>query len=503
MNCLKRDEDTICAISTARGTGGLSVIRISGDHAESVVRKLCLFLPKTCQSHRIYYGFIKSFEDEIEIDEVLVSYFAKGRSFTGEQTLEISSHGGNFISQKIIFELQKAGARIADRGEFTYRSFMNGRIDLAQAEGVLAMIESEGEASSRLALKQLKGELSQTFKSIEDRLTWILAHLEANIDFASEDIQYSSDEELLSHSLDLQTELGKILSTYNKGRQLREGVDVSIIGEPNVGKSSLFNALLSEDRAIVSAQAGTTRDYVEGQLLIDGVVCCLRDTAGLRDTHDEIEKLGMERSLKSARESDIIFLVLDLAKPFNGNIKDFIIKSPLQKLSFIFNKSDLISEREHGRLLDEKVGDILELISLTRISHKSSAMTAETLSIKDGTFSEEGCNLVDRELIKKRCFIVSAEDSTGISFLLDSLKCFSIGRYAEDSAIITQARHFELLKVAYERLSAAIQLLHERMSPEFVAFELQDSLVSIQQLLGKRYDDDVMDRVFKEFCLGK
>lgn len=472
LSYLKRDEETICAISTARGMGGISVIRVSGDKAESLVRKLCPFLPKTCESHRIYYGFIKDFQSQVEIDEVLVSYFSKGRSFTGEKTLEISSHGGNFISQKIILELQKAGARMAERGEFTYRSFMNGRIDLTQAEGVLAIIEAESASSSRLALRQLKGRLSQTFKEIEDQLIWILAHLEAQIDFTSEDIVYSSGKELLAHGLRLQAQLDGILSTYEKGRQFKEGVQVSIIGKPNVGKSSLFNALLGEDRAIVSAQEGTTRDYIEGRILIEGVFYYLRDTAGLRDTKDETEKLGVERSLKSVEESDLIFLVLDKAQ----DLRDLkrTPKNSLAKWYFIFNKSDLIPEREQNCFLEEQIKYLLQWVGL---SHKAP--------------------------IRERCYMVSAENSTGLEPLLDSLKRFSLGRYGEDSAIITQARHFDLLKVASERLATAIELLRKEMSPEFIAFELQDSLVSIQRLLGKQYDDEVMDRIFKEFCLGK
>ena len=311
MSYFKIKEDTICAISTSRGVGGLSVIRVSGPQSKAIVSKLCSFLPSSCESHKIYYGFIKGL-DKKEMDEVLVSYFAKGRSFTGEETIEISSHGGNFISQSIIVELQKAGSRIAERGEFTYRSFMNGRIDLPQAEAVLTIIESESHASSQLALKQLKGHLSEIFKSMEERLISFLAHLEADIDFASEDIEYHSGRSLLPEALKLQSELKEILSTYKKGRQIKEGVYIAIIGEPNVGKSSLFNSILGEDRAIVSSQEGTTRDYVEANLIIDGISYYFRDTAGLRDTKDEIEKLGMERSLRSARESDLIFFHIRL-----------------------------------------------------------------------------------------------------------------------------------------------------------------------------------------------
>ena len=471
------DKDTICGIATARGRGGISVIRVSGAQAGSIVASLCPFLPDPCESNRIYYGFIRQFQEKSEVDEVLVSYFAEGRSFTGEQTLEISSHGGEFISQSLILELQKSGARLAERGEFTYRAFMNGRIDLTQAEATLAMIQSESRFSSQLALRQLKGEVSQTFEGIEKQLTYILAHLEASIDFSSEDIQSASYEELLSYSLDLQSKIKQILSTYRQGRQIREGIDISILGEPNVGKSSLFNTILGEDRTIVSAQAGTTRDYVEGKFVIEGFLYYLRDTAGLRETQNEVERLGMERSLKLARESDIVFLVSDLLNSFSHKMKEFISRSPLDKLYFIFNKMDLASEDEHQSLLSQQVKEILNIKNLNPLAEKKA--------------------------VEERCFPVSATERIGVEDLMSSLEKFSSERYVEDSTIITQARHFEQLTVAYERFSKAIEFFRKNASPEFIVFELQDSLNSIQQVLGKKYDDEVMDRVFKEFCLGK
>ena len=282
MSYLNRDDDTICAVSTARGTGGISVVRVSGSQSLEIVRKLCSFLPESCTSHKIYYGFLREYQGDSLVDEVLVSYFAKGRSFTGEQTLEISIHGGDFLSQKIVCELQKSGARAAERGEFTYRAFMNGRIDLPQAEGVLAMIESRSQQSATLALKQLKGELSTRFSRIEDQLVWILAHLEASIDFSSEDIQYTSREELIQHGQKLQAEVRQILSTYKYGRQIKEGVDIAIVGEPNVGKSSLLNTLLGDNRALVSSRPGTTRDYIEGQLCVDGVTYFFHGYGGVK-----------------------------------------------------------------------------------------------------------------------------------------------------------------------------------------------------------------------------
>ncbi len=508
MHYLRRDEDTICAISTARGRGGISIIRVSGEGSEAIVRHLCPFLPHSCESHRIYYGFIRDYDLKKEIDEVLVSYFAKGRSFTGETTLEISSHGSDFISQRILLELQRAGARMAEKGEFTYRSFMNGRMDLVQAEGVLAMIESESQTSARLALKQLRGRLSQAFTKIKDKLLWILAHLEAHIDFSLEDIPHKSEKELLDVSLKLQEEIQHMLSSYKKGCEIRNGVNVSIVGEPNVGKSSLLNVLLGADRAIVSDHAGTTRDCVEGRLFLEGVVYNLTDTAGLRDSSDEIENMGIERSLKSIEDSDVVFLVFDLTKAISStgmHIKKLISENMLDKLYLVFNKLDIASLEEQSILLGERKKEVLERLRQETIFNKGRHNeNKDSLRghLKNSLGDKNGEESIKR-FTNERSFCISALNSFGIEDLLGALKNFAHGRYAGNSTIIAHARHFELLRNVNERLEVGNELLRQGSSFEFVAFEFQEGLVSIQKLLGKQYDDEVMDKVFQQFCLGK
>ncbi|RYZ63252.1 MAG: tRNA uridine-5-carboxymethylaminomethyl(34) synthesis GTPase MnmE, partial [Proteobacteria bacterium] len=271
MLSIDRDTHTICAVSTPHGVGGISVLRISGPDSLEITREIASFLPLNIESHRVYFGTLRSPEFQDEIDEVLVTYFKKGHSFTGEEVLEISCHGNPHICQKILNELIAIGARAADRGEFTYRAFMNGRVDLVQAEGILSLIESQSDKAMKLSLRQLKGQLSQRLESIENEITWLMAHLEAGIDFSTEGLDLVSDAVVTEKLTIIESGLQKLVNTYQSGRILRDGVRVALAGRPNVGKSSLLNLLLEEERAIVTEIAGTTRDVISGETQYAGV----------------------------------------------------------------------------------------------------------------------------------------------------------------------------------------------------------------------------------------
>ena len=297
---LDKDKDTICASITAPGQAGISVVRVCGPTSEDITRKLCSFLPPRPESHRVYYGIAQAAPKGPALDEVLVTYFRSGRSFTGDETFEISCHGNQVIVSELLSALCAGGARMAERGEFTYRAFMNGRIDLVQAESVLDLIQSRSKRAVQAAVRQLQGGFSIRLREMLGELTWILANLEANIDFSSEDIEVAAQSVLADRTEALLVTVGALLAQQSQGRILKSGFQVALAGRPNAGKSSLLNALLEEERAIVTEVPGTTRDMVEGEISIDGYNVTLVDTAGWRETDDRVEK-NRRRAFARAR----------------------------------------------------------------------------------------------------------------------------------------------------------------------------------------------------------
>ena len=476
MSIQSTDGDTICALSTAPGVSGIAVIRVSGPNAAALGQKICPFLPPAPQSHHVYYGIAKTQTGD-PIDEVLVTYFAEKRSFSGESTVEISCHGGQILTGMILNELVQLGSRIARRGEFSYRAFMNGRIDLVQAESVHTLIQSQTKQSARLALRQLQGRLSDDLKRVEDDLLWILSQLEASIDFSSEGIEVKASTDLLPRTSSLTAFIQQLMRSYEKGRTFQNGFVVAIIGAPNVGKSSLLNAILKEERAIVTAHAGTTRDLVEGRLTYEGIPVTFVDTAGIRVSDDEVESKGIARSRSMAAKSDFVFHVFDLGSvdceselqnlllnPFSTDSALNSEFGPFSNSYFLFNKSDL--DREKRRL--SRCIEVLDLAGLRGKAIVTSAVDRSGIEKIDALFIEKG-----REF--------------------DS----------DSSDAILQTRHFEILQKIRGCLVSASELMRADSSPEFIAFELQEAVHGIHELLGKDFDEQVIDRIFKEFCLGK
>ena len=453
-------EDTICALSTPPGHGGIAVIRVSGSKAFNIARAVCPFLPEKLESHKVYFGLAKDRSMQ-EIDEVVVTCFAEGRSFTGEETAEISCHGSPILALNIINELIHSGARTARNGEFTYRAFMNGRLDLVQAESVLSLIQSQSKPAAKIALRQLQGDLSKDFLEVEDGLVWMLAHLEASIDFSTEDIEVVSAADLIKRGAGLQERIEKMLDSYRHGRIIRSGLQVALVGKPNVGKSSLLNALVGEDRAIVSAEAGTTRDLVEGRITIAGVPVSFIDTAGLRETENEVEKIGIARSRKALSDADVVFHVVD--ETFDSESLNLVSKKTADQIyCVLINKVDLLD-------LSHKVGEI-----------EAAAASAGARTLAVSALTGQGLDEV-RALLQSR--IQSDVLASGY--------------------LVTQARHAELLKKIHGSLVKGNGLIKADSSPEFVAFELQEAIHAIHELLGKEFNEQIIDRIFKEFCLGK
>lgn len=458
-NQLERDQQTICAISSPPGVGGVSVLRVSGAKSVDYVGKLASFLPAAPRSHHAYVGILKSAKSEA-IDQVVVLPYLGERSYTGETTVEIFCHGSPAIANWILEELVGVGCKTAEKGEFTYRAFSHGKIDLVQAESVLELIESESKLAAKQALNQLRGGLSQKLNHIEHQIIWAMAHIEAGIDFSAEDIQVVSTEQMQKHLSDLLAQIRILIGSFKSSQLVQEGFYVVLSGKPNVGKSSLLNLLAEEDKAIVSEFAGTTRDLVETKIFMNGLPIRFVDTAGLRESTDHIEKMGIQRSRQAQAKADLNIYVFDLREGLDAEDLQAIKSLSEGPLLVVGNKSDLVNNKSNN------------------INELSKSFPAHSLALS-------AHNLADRErllqLIGKNCTEI---DSLG-------------------DGVLTRTRQLENLQSAEAALDEALLATEQQVGFEFIAVHLQQAILAIQLTLGKRFDDDIMDRVFREFCIGK
>lgn len=472
-----RDLDNICAVSTPHGIGGISVIRLSGPQSFQIIKKIAIFLPEKIESHRIYFGTLTDNTNTKKIDEVLLSCFHKGKSYTGDETVEISCHGNPVITSWILQELITLGARSADRGEFTYRAFINGNVDLIQAESVLSIIESQSRKSSEQALMQLKGNLSSNLKEIETDILWCLARLEVSIDFSTEDIQIVSNEDLSEKLNSAHSAIVKLLSTYKSGKIINDGINIVLVGSPNVGKSSLLNLLSGEDKAIVTDIPGTTRDLIETNISYKGFKIRLTDTAGLHEATDIVEKIGIEKTKKLISSADIIFYIYDLSVGFLAkDIQLLELLNPTNTL-ILGNKSDLASNN-HQLLLDQVLFELKNSNFYSKIENQ-------------------------KDYFNKNTALISTKDEKSLSSIYNFINEFINLNSFEDQTLVFQSRHFENLSKVNENLERALLLVKSNSSAEFMALELKEALILLHETLGKRFDDQIMDQVFKEFCIGK
>ncbi len=459
-----RSEQTICAISTPPGMGGIAVIRVSGENAVAIAHKVAPGLQKkTLQSHCAYFVKIRDSSDEI-IDEAVLTYFAFGKSFTGEDVVEISCHGSEYITEKLIEILIDAGAVLAEKGEFTFRAFMNNRLDLIQAESVLSLIQSHSAAAARVALRQLQGDVSKKYEKLESDLTWCLAHIEASIDFSTEGLDVVDPKVLREKLQSIKADLEKLIATYRSGKLIKDGIKTVLLGEPNVGKSSLLNLLTEDDKAIVTSVAGTTRDVINAPVQFAGLKFTLSDTAGLRDTADVIEKMGVDRSQKEASRADIVLYVLDLSQP-NWSVAVEQIRAIKTPYIVLLNKADTAD-------------DLSQAAAREKLQTYLPALTEKDIVFTSHVDPQARDRVL--ELVKQK-----------------------VGTQVMDDAVLTSARQYEMSTYALEMLTTSLTELEKNMGSEFIAMYLKESLVSLQRILGHVFDDQIMDRVFKEFCLGK
>lgn len=450
---ISNTEDTIVALATPSGVGAISVIRISGPSSISSVDKI--FNGKVnlidCKSHTIHYGKIV-FADNL-IDDVLVSVFRAPNSYTGEDSIEISTHGSQLIVQKIIEAIIAQDVRLAEPGEFTKRAFLNGRIDLAQAEAVIDVINSRTEASLRGARNQLDGILSAKVDSLREMLMNSSSMIELELDFAEEDLEFLPKEKIISRIDEILIEIEKLLKSYAFGKVIRDGVNVTLVGKPNVGKSSLLNYMLKESRAIVSEIPGTTRDIIREEFSVDGILYRLYDTAGIRLSDDAIEKEGVVRSRDAVRSADLVLFINDVIQGFAEDLNSELLElTNKEKIISVINKIDLDANSN----LDANV--------------KLSAKTGE-----------------------------------GIESLFKVMKEKAIGSesYSEKGALVSNLRHFEALKKAKGHLAKAKDSVLAGMSGEFIAVDLRNAESSLGEIIGKVTSEDILNNIFAKFCIGK
>ena len=447
-------EDTIVALATPPGIGAISVLRLSGKQSFNSVDSIFQGKVKLSNalSHTIHYGKIFS-DDGTLIDDVMVSTFRGPNSYTGEDSVEISTHGNPLISGKIIELLLKKDVRLAEPGEFTKRAFLNNRIDLAQAEAVVDVISSRTEASLKGARNQLDGMLSQKVQELTSSLINASSFVELGLDFAEEDIEFIDNTELLKRIERITIEIENLLSTYSFGRVIRDGVNVALVGQPNVGKSSILNYILKESRSIVSKIPGTTRDIIREEVSIDGILFKLFDTAGIRLSEDEIEKEGIQRSREAIKNADIVLLIQDVEQhPDEHLLSEIFSLVDKDRIIIVLNKIDL--------LLNE-------------------------------TSSDKVC--------------VSALTGKGMNDLLKKLKSMSVGNsvYSEKSAVVSNLRHYQCLGKAKEYLTHAKESISNRLSGEFISVDLRNAENSLGEIIGVITSDDILNNIFMNFCIGK
>ena len=460
------NQDTICALATANGIGAIGIIRVSGNQSFEIVNKI--FEGKNLEkvdSHTVHYGFIKD-EDET-IDEVMISVFHAPKTFTTENSVEISFHGSPYIGKKILEALIKNGARMAKAGEFTMRAFMNGRIDLSQAESIADLIASENEASRKVALNQLKGGISNEISFLRNDLLNFTSLIELELDFAEEDVEFADRTALKSLLYKIEDKLNSLIESFQYGNAIKNGTAVAIIGKPNAGKSTLLNALLKEERAIVSNIAGTTRDTIEEILHIKGHAFRLIDTAGLRETADEIEAIGVKKAKEKVENAEILVYLADAGtEDLSEDIQ--IIKSLLRddlKLIICATKIDEVVPTQYEKL---------EQIFRNNIS-------------------------TDFDFIK-----ISAVENQNIQDLKNELSSYiEYLKSEEGNVVITNQRHYEALRKSLNSVKQVDEAVSSQITTELLAYELRNALEHLGEISGEFTNDEVLGNIFSKFCIGK
>ncbi len=460
-------DDTIAAISTPLGEGGVGIVRLSGKDSIELVEKI-FCSPKNrsltnSKSHRVIYGYIKDPTTGKEIDEVLVVIMRAPYSYTKEDVAEINCHGGMITLRKTLELVLKQGARLAEPGEFTKRAFINGRIDLSQAEAVLDLVRSKTDESRRIAIEQLQGGLSERITALRDELTELCVNVEAYIDFPEDEIEISSTQAMLKSLEDIDKELQILLKTYDEAKFFREGLLTAIVGRSNVGKSSLLNAILKKDRAIVTELPGTTRDVIEEYLNIKGLPLRIMDTAGIREVQDIAEKEGVKRSLQSIKDADLVIAVFDSSEPLKEEDFEVIEKINNKNTIVVLNKCDLPAAFGEDTIVSHLVPNAANILNIS---------------------ANRGEGLED---LKVRIFE----------------SCLKDWKEEREGVVVTNLRHKIAIQNAKTSLARAVFALIQNQPLEILALELRDSLDRLGEVVGVVTTEDILNKIFNNFCIGK
>ena len=454
-------EDTICALSSSAGVGAIALIRISGEEVFSVVNSC--FKAKSDFVFEPRKTYFKQFYDEENVlDQVVITYFQSPHSFTGENMAEISCHGSSYIQKRMLEVLIGKGCRMAKAGEFTLRAFLHGKIDLSQAEAVADVIAAESYSSHKMAMENLRGGFSQKIRQLRDQLLHFVALLELELDFGEEDVEFANREQIRQLIKKLSQEIQQLLDSFKMGNAVKNGIPVAIVGYPNVGKSTLLNAFLNEERAIVSPIAGTTRDTVEDRIVLDGYQFRFIDTAGIRDSKDEIEHLGIERTFQSIQKAMIVLYLIDASqtthKDLEKQIEDILRQADFsdKKTIVVANKSDLANKNV--------LPDVCKGFALVQIS---------------------------------------AKQKENIGCLLEKLKDFVSDSTYENQVIVSNIRHYEALNQAMNALQQATEAFEADLPQEIVAIDIHCVLHYLAEIIGEVSNEDILGEIFNRFCIGK
>lgn len=458
-------DDTIVAISTAIGEGGIGIVRMSGDESLDILNKVFKSFKdkKTMdmKSFTMRYGHIVDNKTNEIVDEVIVSYMKAPNTYTKEDVVEVNCHGGVVAVKRTLSLLLKNGARLAEPGEFTKRAFLNGRIDLSQAEGVIDLIRAKTDESMKIALEQSEGKLSKKVKTLMDKLLGMLAHVEAAVAFPEDDIENVVNDEMIQSGKELEAEIDTLIENSETGKILREGLNTIIVGKPNVGKSSLLNNLLQEKRAIVTDIPGTTRDVIEEYINIKGIPVKLVDTAGIRNTHDVVESIGVEKSIEYIEKSDLVIFMIDNSKPIENEDEEIIKIIKEKKVIVVVNKIDLPEAAD--------------------IDYVKSKLNDDVPFIYTSISTENGVELIGDK----------------ISELVFE------GRIKPQDISVTNVRHRDALIKAREGIQRGIETIASGLPLDFAGIEFKDAYLKLGEITGDTVEEDIIDRIFADFCIGK